>query len=292
MDIQRALILGATGVVGGALARELAEQGIEVFGAARLSDPARAREIAGLGVELIRFDATSDDPATLPDADVVFLEIWDPTRPDLIWPINFYGVGRVVERYAGQAHFVNGSTISLYGERPDAPSEETPCAPTDEYGRSRYAQERLIDYFCQRSGSRGIHVRYAHANTATNGFIYRTARAILAGESLGQAPDSRHQMIGLEDFVRVTLAAVDRLACPPAIVNCCHPRVWTLRELAETLHQRLGRGRVVFDRESGGVETSVYADVSRMIEWFGEPRVAVEVLLERVANAPRTSSNG
>ncbi|MFO7974426.1 MAG: NAD-dependent epimerase/dehydratase family protein [Candidatus Hydrogenedentota bacterium] len=282
MPNRRALVLGVTGMVGAALARALHDDGWQVFGAARGTDRTIALKLAKEGIEVMQYDVTTDDPGALPDVTVVFLEIWDPSRPDLTWDINFYGVGKVVERYAGQAEFVNGSTIDVYGSGPSLPAEEAPCRPDSEYGRSRFAQERLIDYFCYCSGSRGIHVRYAHANTAERGKVRRIAEAILAGESLGPNPDAKTQVISLEDFVRVTVAALQKAETRPIAVNCCHPRVWTERELATEIHRRLGKGKVVFGRESGGVEQSVVADPARMVKWFGQPRIPVNEVLERV----------
>lgn len=282
MAKKRAFILGISGTVGEALALALKEAGWAVSGAARFSQPEKQQFLEKRGIETHRFDVTCDDPARLPAADVVFLEIWDPAKPDLIWPINYFGVGRVVERYAGEADFVNGCTINVYGNTSGQPAEDFPCRPTSEYGRSRYCQERLIDYFCMRSKSGAIHVRYAHANTAKNGVLRRFAETIVAEKSLGADPDARIQVIGLEDFVRVTAGAVRYLDRPPPALNCCHPRVWTKRELAEALQERLGRGRVVFDRSAGGENDSAYARADRMIDWFGEPKISAETLLDRV----------
>lgn len=279
---ERALVLGASGKVGEGVASSLVAEGWQVSGAARFSKPEKADRLRDKGIEPLVYDVTSGDPALLPEVDAVFLEIWDPSRPDLIWPINFYGVGRVVERYAGRANFVNGCTINVYGERPDAPDEDAPCRPNTDYGRSRYSQERLIDYFCHRSGSKAIHVRYAHANTADSGIIRRMAETIVRGESLGANPDAKMRVIGMEDFVRVTVNAWQRVANPPVAVNCCGVRVWTQRELAEAIHARMGRGQVVFDRDAGGEEHSVQADPGRMVSWFGEPAVAQETLIDRV----------
>ncbi|MEA3336163.1 MAG: NAD(P)-dependent oxidoreductase [Chloroflexota bacterium] len=285
MTGKRALVLGVTGRIGSVLAKSLVQDDWRVYGAARLHSENAHKHIAAEGITPIRFDVTQDDPAGLPDVDVVFLEIWDPGQPALMWDVNFFGVGRVVERYAGSADIVNGSTINVYGDSPNLSSEETPPRPGNDYGRSRFAQEKLIDYFCWRGGKKGIHVRYAHANTEHAGLLRRMADTILAGKSLGPNPDARVQVITLEDAVRVTQAAVSRATCPPVAVNCCHPRVWTYRQLAETLQARLGRGEVIFDRESGGVEHSAYADVSRMLAWFGEPQVSLETMFERITQA-------
>jgi len=284
MASQSALVLGVSGMIGLPLAKSLVEKGWQVHGAARFGDEAVRREVKALGVNDIRFDVTSDNPAVLPDVDVVFLEVWDPAREDLVWPINFYGVGRVVQRYAGNADIVNGCTINVYGNSAEKPDEEAPCRPTSDYGHSRVAQERLIDYFVWQGGSKGMHVRYAHSNTAKRGMIRRLAETILSSESLGPNPDTRVQVIGIEDFVRVTIASMEKMATPPTAVNCCHPQVWTTRQLAEAIHRRVGRGKVIFDRSEGGVEHSAYAKVDRMIDWFGPPTVAPEQLIDRVVS--------
>jgi len=285
MGGEAALVVGVTGMVGSGVARALRAEGWHVFGVARGTDDAAALKLAEEGVEVMQYDVTSDDPGALPDVNAVFLEIWDPSRPELNWEINFYGVGRVVERYAGQATFVNGSTINVYGDGPGLPREDTGCRPTSDYGRSRFAQERLIDYFCYSSGSRGIHLRYAHANTAARGKVRRMAEAILRSESLGAEPDAKTQVIALEDAVRITTAALRKAETPPVAVNCCHPRIWTERELAEAICARLGKGEVVFDRERGGLERSVIADPTRMVTWFGQPAVPVDVIIDRVCRA-------
>ena len=282
MNPKRALVLGATGMVGYPLASALLAGGWQVFGAARFQQADSPEGLVPSGCHPIRFDVIQDDPAALPEVDTVFLEIWDPSQPEQMWAINFYGVGRVVERYSGVTEIVNGSTINVYGDQPSAPSEDSPCRPTSEYGRSRYAVEKLIDYFSVRGGKKAIHVRYAHANTAGRGMIRSMAETILAEKSQGPNPDSRVQAIALEDFVRVTVGAAEYTARPPAAVNCCHPTIWTRRELAEAIHQRLGRGRVVFDRPTGGAEHSVTASVERMLDWFGEPQISPETLIDRV----------
>lgn len=283
------MILGASGKVGRRLADRLLNDGWQVAGAARFSDADMEKSLRGRGIATIRYDVTRDDPCVLPSADAVFLEIWDPSRPELIWPINYFGVGKVVERYAGEADFVNGCTINVYGDAPEPSSESTPCRPTNDYGRSRYAQERLIDYFCHRSGSKAIHVRYAHANSPESGIVRRFAESIREGRSLGGDPDALIQVIGVEDFVRVTAEAVRRVANPPPAVNCCHPRIWTKRELAEAIAGKLGDGKVIFDADAGGRERSACATADRMLEWFGEPSVPLETVIERAVEAVRSA---
>ena len=279
---RRCLVLGA-GHVGGRLCRRLREAGYPVAAAARFSRSDTREELAGLGVRAHRFDITRDDPAALPEADLVFLEIWDPTRPELIWPINFFGVGRVVARYAGLADFVNGSTAGLYDPAAETPQKETDLPrPVGEYALSRFAQEKLIDFFCAEHGSRAVHLRYAHANAEDAGVILHLARKILKGESVGSGED-RIQVIGMEDFVRCTAAAADLVSNPPRVINICHPRVWTMRELGQRIRQELGRGEVVTE-DAPAAEKTMW-DASLMIEEFGPPQEDIEELIGRVCRA-------
>lgn len=278
-----ALVLGATGRIGMRLTGRLLDHGWSVYGAARMSDAGRVDELEALGVRPIEYEVQEDDPSVLPDVDVLFLEIWDPSLEDRQWAINYHGVGRVVERYAGAADIVNGSTLEVYGRRADLSDEESPCRPTSPYGRSRYALERLVDFFCERSESRAIHLRYAYANSSRHGVIRHLAEDILEGRSLGSDPDARLQMIGYEDVVRITRKAAREVASPPRIVNCCHPVVWRKRKLAEAIHDRLGTGTVRFDAPTGGTEGSFAGHTGRMIECFGRPEVSVDRLITRVA---------
>src|SRR5687768_7561749 len=140
---KHALVLGATGMIGGALARELAAEGWKVSGAARLDRQEDADALRRKNINPVRYDAFADDPATLPDVDAVFLEIWKPGQPELHFKLNYYEVGRVVERYAGKANIINGCTINVYGDHPEIRSEQDPCRPGSDYALGRYCQERL-----------------------------------------------------------------------------------------------------------------------------------------------------
>lgn len=284
MKQRSALIVGVSGRVGKALARALLADGWSVHGVARFTDPSTRDELQNDGVETHAFDLTKDDPSTLPDVDILFLEVWDSSRsPATLWPLNFHGVGRIVERYAGKADIVNGCTIAVYGRNAEPATEDTPCRPYSEYDRTRYAQERLIDYFCKQRQGRAVHVRYAHANSEDSGILYRLCEDIVRGEPIAMGPDEKIQVIALEDFVRITISSVALVDNPPTLINCCHPRVWTVKELALELHRRIGAGSVEFTRNSGGEEESYYADPSKMIQLFGQPKVPLELLLERVA---------
>jgi nucleoside-diphosphate-sugar epimerase len=296
MSSRSALVLGASGVIGTPLSIGLVEAGWQVVGAARFGDATKRAHLDAHGVKTQRYDLTREDPAQLPDVDVVFFEVWDRSQIsknayDEIFALNYDAVGRVCARYAGVAHIVNGSTISLYG----ASAEHMPCEadaprPDTDYGLARIAQEKLFDFLCAQAGhSRVCHLRYCRSNTPQFGTIRRFADMVLAGRSLGRNPDERTQVIALADFLRCTLLAgewiTDAPERLPGAVNIVHPRVWTVRELAERLHADMQRGSVTFERESGGSERSVWADPALMIDTFGRPTVDIDELVTAAAAA-------
>lgn len=299
-----ALVVGATGVIGRPLSQALINGGWKVRGIARFRDEAQRDALTRCGIEPIVFDVMADDPERLPDAAALFLEAWD--RRHIVgehledcWALNFDAVGRVVRRYAGATAIVNGSTGSVYGPRADRPSNEMdpprprPGRPDTEYALSRLAQERLINFLCADTKSRVIHLRYFRANSPTSGTIQKMARSILHERSLGSRPEECIQVISLDDCVRCTVQAVDHLRSPRQAVNVVHPRVWTVRELADHIRQELGDGRVVFDSNAGGRDHSVWGDPRRMIQTFGEPHDDLDELIRRACtHAKRAARDG
>jgi nucleoside-diphosphate-sugar epimerase len=284
------VVIGASGLVGSAICRSLRGGGKSVGGVARWGDQGVRADLHRLGVQTIHFDALKDDPACLPAARTVILEVWD--RRDLaatdtcerIWALNFDAIGRIALRYAGTADFLNGSTGGVYGPHLHPRSENDPCKPDTDYGRARLAQERLLTLLCVKYGSRIAHLRYYYSNSQRSGVIRDLAEAILAGESLGDSPDERLQVIGREDFIRCTLEAEGRLAKEPLIVNVCHPRVWSKRQLAERIIAELGRGQVMFNADSGGAEHSYTGATKKMVDLFGPPREDLDAIIALVAH--------
>ncbi len=106
---KQVLIVGASGKTGSILAERLAGTGAELYAAARYSDPSRHDELQELGVQKIDYDAKQDNPALLPEADLVILQVWaacehtGPNSRNAIRRLNCRRAGRIVERYASEA---------------------------------------------------------------------------------------------------------------------------------------------------------------------------------------------
>jgi len=287
---KHAVVIGASGMIGQPLCHILVDRGWKVAGVARFADLAKRQQLESIGVTTVCFDIESDAARDLPDADVVFLEVWNRDHflnqadRDAIWALNYEAIGRLVDRYAGAATIINGSTASLYGPRCDRPShEDDPLRPHNEYALSRLAQERLIDFLCAQAGGHAIHLRYCHANDEHKGWIRRIADSVLAERSFGHQPDLRVQVMGLLDFVRCTALAGESWQSVPSVINVTHPQDWSYRELAERVTREVGRGRVQFEVDGGGLEDSIWVDTTRMVRAFGPPQDDLDQLIARVA---------
>jgi dihydroflavonol-4-reductase len=147
-----ALVTGATGKVGNAVARALHARGHEVVALAR--DPEKARAVLPDGVAAVRGDVT-DPPsvrAAVDGCEVVFNAMGMPEQwvPDesIFERLNARGSETVVQaaRDAGVRRFVQTSTIDVFEAPPGGRFDETRVAATPKntaYERSKQHAEQL-----------------------------------------------------------------------------------------------------------------------------------------------------
>lgn len=166
----RALVTGATGKIGNAVARQLAERGDEVVALVR--DPAKARELVPNDVTLARGDVT--DPASLREAaqgiDGAFncmglFEQWF-ADPGIFDRVNGDGARNVVAaaREAGAKRVVHTSTFDVFHADPGGTVTEDKIADYPKataYERSKQLAERLV----LEEGERGIEVVIANPSS-------------------------------------------------------------------------------------------------------------------------------
>lgn len=136
LEGKRVLVTGASGFLGGALARALAEQGAQVRGLVR--EPSRAGYIAGQpNIELAQgdlSDAESLRRAVEGCAVVFHVAAAMGGSPEKQHAVNVDGTRRLAQiaAEAGVRRLVNVSSVAVYGfkDLPDCVTEETPPRPT------------------------------------------------------------------------------------------------------------------------------------------------------------------
>ncbi len=149
----RFLITGATGKIGNAVARRLADRDDEVVALVR--NPARARELLPPGVELAHGDVTDPDSVrkAVEGADGVFncmglFEQW-LADPGIFNRVNAEGAGNVVAaaREAGAKRLVHTSTFDVFHAATGGTVSEKAVADYPKgtaYERSKQRAEELV----------------------------------------------------------------------------------------------------------------------------------------------------
>ena len=148
---KHALVTGATGLAGGALARKLVEQGTKVTALVRPTG--NTHELQTLGVNLVYGDISNRDNVIEAAANVdIIYHIAAVYRtaghPDEYYhAVNVQGVQNVID--AAHEHnvprTVHCSTVGVHGDIKELPSnEESPFNPGDIYQRTKLAGEKLF----------------------------------------------------------------------------------------------------------------------------------------------------
>src|SRR5258708_31455263 len=144
------LVTGATGFIGSRLVQWLHEvEGANVVALVRRFQ--NASRLARFPVELRPGDVT--DLESLRDAargcsHIVHAAVSFEGTKEQNRRVTVDGTRNVcrVAHEIGAKRTVHLSTISVYGKFPDGPlTEDTPCHPTDDYGRAKLDAERVVD---------------------------------------------------------------------------------------------------------------------------------------------------
>jgi dihydroflavonol-4-reductase len=248
----RALVTGATGKIGNAVARRLAERGDQVVALVR--NPAKARELLPEGIELARGDVT--EPASLRAAaegiDGAFncmglFEQWF-ADPAIFDRVNAEGARSVVAaaREAGAKRVVQTSTFDVFHAPQGGTVSESEVAdyPKDTaYERSKQLAERLV----LEEAERGIEVVIANPSSVYGPGPWQGTgldRAIRDAirKRLPATPPGGMTLVYVDDVAAGHLAAFDR--GKPGERYILADGFATMRELISLAVEEAGRGRV------------------------------------------------
>jgi dihydroflavonol-4-reductase len=248
----RVLVTGATGKIGNAVARGLAERGDEVVALVR--NPAKARELLPPGVELAQGDVTDPDSVARAAAGVEaainsmgIFEQWTKDA-DVFNRVNAAGARAVARaaREAGARRFVHTSTFDVFDAPRGGTVSEDRVADYDKntaYERSKQLAERLV----AAEGDQGIEVVFVNPASIIGPGPWvqvgwdRVLRDVLRGK-LPIAPPGGMTLTWVDDAAAAHLAALDRGT--PGERYIVADGFATFPEVCAVAVEEAGRGRV------------------------------------------------
>ena len=164
------LVTGGAGYIGSVVAAQLLEAGHEVVVLDNLTRGHRGALPAGSAlVEADLEDASATRAALADGFDAVLhfaalaLVAESVAQPERYWRTNVGGTLNLLDamRAAGVERLVFSSTCATYGDPDTIPiAEEAPERPTNPYGASKLAVDRMISDHCAAHGLGAVSLRY------------------------------------------------------------------------------------------------------------------------------------
>ena len=269
---EKILVSGATGMVGGPLARHLAKDN-EVWGAARFSDPAKRRALEEAGVTARAVDVGSGDFSGLPTDFTYVLHVnWMRAGLDQLQDAiraNIEGVGLLMQHTRKAKASLVMSGMPVYTPNPDPThlfTESDPIgasayayAPTSPYSK---AGVEAVARFCARAfDMRTVIMRLNSVTGPPNSFPAQIIRGVL-GERPLQAPHENNMQspIHIDDMkwqVEPLLAAASN---PALIVNWGGDEHMSVQDWVRRTNEWSGKSAVVEARPVAGAPVANAAD--------------------------------
>ncbi|MBA2414882.1 MAG: UDP-glucose 4-epimerase GalE [Geodermatophilaceae bacterium] len=261
------LVTGGAGYIGSVVAAQLLEADHEVTVLDDLSTG--HRDAVPAGAHFVEADIADSAKVVTADFDGVLhfaaksLVGESQQRPELYWRTNVAGTLALLDalRHAGVRRIVFSSTAATYGEPDTVPIDETaPTAPTNTYGHSKLAVDRMLGGEALAHGLGAVSLRYFNVAGAHGGFGERHAvETHLIPIALQVAAGEREQLVVygedwptpdgtcVRDYIHVAdLAGAHLLAvqaCEPGshrIYNLGNGAGFSVREVIEAARRVTG----------------------------------------------------
>ena len=185
------------------------------------------------------------------DVDVVFHEAACNLGASLKSPadalrVNVKGTLNILESIkekSRDAVLIYGSTGSVYGKSLYSPQDENhPCNPVNPYAISKFAAERLINFFAQQYGLKAVCLRYYNVigrrqNYENGGLVSSFITRVLKGEPPLIEGDGTQKrcFTSVEDVVTANILAYEVEKAYGMRFNIAGDEVTTINELANLI---------------------------------------------------------
>lgn len=287
------IVVGAGGKMGPSLVAMLARavqqlgDGRRITAVSRWRDADAAARLERLGVRLVRGDLL-DTPflASLPDApNVLYLagqKFGTRDAPHRTWMTNTVLAARAAERYRTSriVAFSTGNVYPLVPADGAGSREGDPLSPVGEYAMSCVGRERVFEDAAERWGTRIALLRLNYAVDLRYGVLVDLAQRIMAGAPIDLAMGYVN-CIWQGDANALAVRAFPLASAPPFVVNLTGPARLSVRQVAATLGERLGRPPVFHGTEA---PDALLSDTTRLRERLGAPAVDEATLVAWVAD--------
>jgi UDP-glucuronate 4-epimerase len=294
---EKILLTGATGKIAFPIARELAAHN-EVWGAARLRDPADREKLAAAGVVPVALDLADGDLTALPDDfTYVFHAAVDPGHDG--WPqcveTNAQRSGDLLYHCRTAKGFVLCSTGSIYGyqgQRPLLESDPPGVPLRANYSFSKVAAEAVCTWVATRFDIPLTIIRVCSTYGPQGGTPADRLEAILARRPIRLHPDrpNNYHPIFEDDYVRLGIRARAAATCPPLVVNWAGSETVSVEEYCTYLGELVGI-EPIFEY-SPDAHTPLWPDVTRMHEVLGRTTVPWREGFRRMVEARHPEALG
>ncbi len=239
------LVTGATGFIGGILARKLLEQGKKVRCLVRSLE--KARPLAEAGAELVQGDLARPEAAfrALAGVDRVFhlAGVTKALRKQDYWRGNVEASLNLARAFSlqGRGRFLALSSLAAAGpSRPGVPrTEEDEPAPVSLYGTSKLAGERAVTSLPEPHSWTILRPPIVYGPGDRDFFlVFKAARRKRVPLAL---PDQVCSLVHVEDLVRAVLLAAEDPAAHRKVYFVSSPPDLSGREMVELAGRVQGR---------------------------------------------------
>lgn len=286
------MVLGAGGKMGPTLAR-MARRALDqagrarvVYAVSRYSNVASREKLEQAGVRTIACDLLDSGAlSSLPDVpNIVYMagiKFGASQSPELTWAQNVYLPGMAAQRFP-RSNWVVFSSGNIYPFSPvtgGGCDESTQPAPVGEYAMSVLGRERIMSHFCKQNGARCLLLRLNYAVEVRYGVLLDIAQKVWFGEPVDVSMSCLNA-IWQGDANAIALRCLRHTANPPAVLNVTGPEILSVRALANTFGQFMGR-----EPRLQGLEQpdALIANAGKCHTLLGYPRVPVGQVVRWVA---------
>ena len=275
---EKVLITGASGRIGFPIARRLAQSN-EVWGVARLRDPAQRQKLVAAGVRPVPLDISSGDFSALPeDFTYVFHAAVDTGAGD--WRrcvrTNAEISGDLMHHCRRTKGFVYCSTGSVYayqGQRPLRESDPPGVPLRANYSFSKIAGEQVCTWVANHFAIPLTIIRICSTYGPEGGAPADRLEQMLRGEPIRLYPDppNNYNPIYEDDYVALGIRAMEVAALPPITVNWAGSETVSVEEYCTFMGELVGV-EPTFEY-TDAAHTPLWPDVTAMHEILGHTRV-------------------